>query len=203
MPLHISRVENQVFVQDAITIGDVETGGDAAALATASTQASQFQTILISINHLDQRQSENNQKLQAHKSELRNYTPTTQFHIMHTHMMRFSLQHVMQLGGAHTYACGGVVHTCDDYHDSTTKLAHYPRTLLLLWHAYLYGFAGNKPAKNFTSVERGKVKFKYCWRKVFWTIMVNLVNAGFTKVSAIEIARPMELASLSQMYSVS
>jgi hypothetical protein len=47
----------------------------------------------------------------------------------------------------------------DDYHDSAAKLVHHPRIMLLLWREYLYGLAGNKLAKNFTSVERGKVKF--------------------------------------------
>jgi hypothetical protein len=53
----------------------------------------------------------------------------------------------------------------------------------------LYGLAGNKPAKSFTPVERGKVKFKYCRRKVFWAIMVKLVNSGFNEVSAIDKIR--------------
>jgi hypothetical protein len=156
----------QVYIQYAITIGGVENGGGAAAVARASTQASQLQNLLLSVNRLDQRQSENNQQLRAHVSELRNYT-ATQFRIMHTNMTRYSLQPARRLGGARLGAGSGVVHTPDYYHNSTSKLAHHPRTLLLLWYEYLYGLAGNKPAENCTSVERGKVKCKYCRRKVF------------------------------------
>jgi hypothetical protein len=152
---------------------------------TETTQASHLQTLLLSINLLDQQQSKNNQQLHAHVSELRSFT-VTQFRIMDTDMTRLLPQPARQLAGARPGAGGGVVHTPADYQDPYAKLANHPRTLLLLWHEYLYGLAGNKPAKNFTSFERGKVKFKYCQRKVFWAIMVKLINAGFTEVSAID-----------------
>jgi hypothetical protein len=58
--------------------------------------------------------------------------------------------------------------------------------LLSLWHEYLYGIGDNNPAKNFTSFERGKVKFKFCRCKSFGDIMVWLVNAGFTELTAID-----------------
>jgi hypothetical protein len=41
-------------------------------------------------------------------------------------------------------------------------------------------------AKNFTPVERGRVKFKFCRRKCFWEVMVKLCNAGFTDLSSID-----------------
>jgi hypothetical protein len=44
----------------------------------------------------------------------------------------------------------------------------------------------NKPAKNFTSVERRRTKFKYSRRKCFWSVMVRLINAGFTELSSID-----------------
>jgi hypothetical protein len=50
VPLHISRVENQVFIQDAIALGDQPAGGEGAHPATASVQSVQLQTILLSIN---------------------------------------------------------------------------------------------------------------------------------------------------------
>jgi hypothetical protein len=40
VPLYISQVENQVFIQDAITIGDVESGGSTSAVVMASTHTS-------------------------------------------------------------------------------------------------------------------------------------------------------------------
>jgi hypothetical protein len=47
VPLHISRVENLVFVQDAVTMGEgggVATGSQT---ATAAAQSSQIQTLLL------------------------------------------------------------------------------------------------------------------------------------------------------------
>jgi hypothetical protein len=76
VPLHISRVENQVFIQDAIALVDQPAVGEVAHLATTSVQSDQFQTILLSINWFDQRQAEHQQQQQTHMSELRNYTAT-------------------------------------------------------------------------------------------------------------------------------
>jgi hypothetical protein len=61
-----------------------------------------------------------------------------------------------------------------------------PKTLLLLWHEYMNGLPGNKPAKDFTTAERGTVKYAYCRRKVFWDVMRDLINAGHTELSAVE-----------------
>ncbi|KAA8497596.1 hypothetical protein FVE85_5181 [Porphyridium purpureum] len=40
-------------------------------------------------------------------------------------------------------------------------LAKNPRTIHDLWNEYMFGLVGNKPAKDFTAPERGRVKFKY------------------------------------------
>jgi hypothetical protein len=87
--LHISRVENLVFIQDAVTMG--EGGGDATGSqsATSATQSSQIQTLLLSINRLDKRQAKNQQQLQHHMSELCSYT-ATQFKQVHTNMNQFA-----------------------------------------------------------------------------------------------------------------
>jgi hypothetical protein len=90
------------------------------------------------------------------------------------------MQPARRIGASRPAQTSAVVHTLDSGYDSTAKLAHHPRTLLSMWHEYLYGIGDNKPAKNFTSFERGKVKFNFCRRKSFWDIMVRLVNAGFT-----------------------
>jgi hypothetical protein len=42
---------------------------------------------------------------------------------------------------------------------------------------------GNKATKNFTPIERRRVKFKFCRQKCFWG---GLCNAGFTELSSIE-----------------
>jgi hypothetical protein len=74
VPLHISRVENLVFIQDAVTMG--EGGGEATGsqAATAAAQSRQIQTLLLAINRLEKRQAENQKQLQQHMSEMRSYT---------------------------------------------------------------------------------------------------------------------------------
>lgn len=101
------------------------------------------------------------------------------------------MQPVRRIGGRATNTEGTITHAITHANtneglDSRAKLASHPRTLLLLWHEFLYGLDNNKPAKNFTSVERGRVKFKYCRRKCFWSVMANLINAGFTELTAID-----------------
>ncbi|KAG1705685.1 hypothetical protein DVH05_003395 [Phytophthora capsici] len=46
------------------------------------------------------------------------------------------------------------------------KLSKRPKDLFELWHEYEFGFAGVKPARDFTSVERGANKFVYSRRKL-------------------------------------
>jgi hypothetical protein len=186
VPLHISRVENLVFIQDAVTMG--EGGGEATGsqAATAAAQSSQIQTLLLSINRLEKRQAENQQQLQQHMSEMRSYT-ATQFKQVHTNMNRFAASPSRRLGKTRPGVSDAFVcHTLDNTYDSTAKLSSCPRNLLLLWQEYLYGLEGNKAAKDFTSVERGRVKFKFCRRKCFWEVMVKLCNAGFTDLSSID-----------------
>jgi hypothetical protein len=53
VPLQISRVENLVFIQDTVAMGEGEgeaTGGSQA--ATSAAQSSQIQTLFLSINLL-------------------------------------------------------------------------------------------------------------------------------------------------------
>ena len=61
-----------------------------------------------------------------------------------------------------------------------------PQNLYDLWQEYKFGLNGKKAAKHFTRAERGKVKFAYCRRKVFWDVIVKLVNAGHTSDLAVD-----------------
>jgi hypothetical protein len=57
-------------------------------------------------------------------------------------------------------------------------LSRHPRTLHELWKEYKYGIGENKPAQDFTAEERGRVKFKYCRRKIVWDLIALHVRAG-------------------------
>jgi hypothetical protein len=65
-------------------------------------------------------------------------------------------------------------------------LSKTPRSLFDLWIEYTSGIGGNKPAKDFTFVERGFCKFKYCRRKVVWDCISAHVNAGHLAAVAID-----------------
>jgi hypothetical protein len=78
-----------------------------------------------------------------------------------------------RVGGPHTSQC-------------MVELSRCPRNLHVLWEEYIVGLAGCKPAKDFTSQERGKNKTKYSIRLPFWSCVSMHVNAGFSAFTCIE-----------------
>ena len=60
------------------------------------------------------------------------------------------------------------------------RLCSCPRTLHDLWREYEFGFPGCKPAKDFTISERGKDRYKYYRRNVFWKMVGRMVLAGWS-----------------------
>jgi hypothetical protein len=58
--------------------------------------------------------------------------------------------------------------------------------LHLLWLEYECGIGGRKPARQFTTHERGRVKFKYRRRMVVWDTINYMVQAGFTAQVAVD-----------------
>ncbi|ETP22310.1 hypothetical protein F441_04350 [Phytophthora nicotianae CJ01A1] len=61
---------------------------------------------------------------------------------------------------------------------ATVKLSKRPKDLFELWHEYEFGYAGVKPARDFTSVKRSANKFVYSRRKVFWDELLDLHKQG-------------------------
>jgi hypothetical protein len=59
-------------------------------------------------------------------------------------------------------------------------LSATPRTLYELWEEYQNGTGGRKAARLFTAQERGRVKHKYCRRKVIWDVVAARIRAGDT-----------------------
>ena len=58
-------------------------------------------------------------------------------------------------------------------------------TIGMLWQEFQSGIGSNKPAKFFTSYDRGKNRYVYCRRKVFWNLMVKLIEEGYSSTSAL------------------
>jgi hypothetical protein len=61
-----------------------------------------------------------------------------------------------------------------------------PRTLYDLWKEYIFGFAGHKPAKDFTRSERGAVLSVYSTRNHVWQQVAKMVRSGYTADRAID-----------------
>jgi len=68
-----------------------------------------------------------------------------------------------------------------------TGLSSLPRTLYDLWDEYTVGLEGRKPAKLYTSQERGRCKHKYSRRKVVWDKIRELIQMGYTSHVAIDM----------------
>ena len=66
------------------------------------------------------------------------------------------------------------------------NLCKCPKNLYVLWAEFESGVGGNKPARLFTASERGKVKFKYCRRKIVWDVIDDLVRRGLSSDVAID-----------------
>eukprot|EP00944_MAST-04C_sp_MAST-4C-sp1_P001285 g1285.t1 len=58
-------------------------------------------------------------------------------------------------------------------------------TIGMLWQEFQTGIGSNKAAKSFTSYDRGKNRYVYSRRKVFWDIMVKLIEEGYSATSAL------------------
>lgn len=66
------------------------------------------------------------------------------------------------------------------------KLSKTPRDLYILWKEYEFGLDGQKPAKDYTSAERGANKFIYCRRKKLWNLVELMIRRGATCDAAID-----------------
>lgn len=72
------------------------------------------------------------------------------------------------------------------HHDPPAELSPTPRSLQALWDEWNVGIGGRKPARLFTREERGRVKFKFCRRKVVWELICLHIRANRTAQDAIE-----------------
>jgi hypothetical protein len=116
----------------------------------------------------------------------------TQFGIVNTNLRRVAAQPIRQLhqaaaaaqpnnnnqnGGGNQNAGGGGVASPLV---RAAELSPTPRSVYILWEEYMNGIIGRKAARLFSAEERGRVKHKYCRRKVVWDLISRLVNAGLS-----------------------
>ena len=76
----------------------------------------------------------------------------------------------------------------DANYDANAVLSPNPHTLHVLWTEYIHGVGNNKPAKFFTSAERGRKenKCRYSRRKYVWRCIEGLVRSGLSSHEAID-----------------
>jgi hypothetical protein len=65
-------------------------------------------------------------------------------------------------------------------------LSKCPKNLYTLWEEFEFGLQGRKPARRFTSRERGRVRFTYNWRKIVWDQVLKMIRQGHTYLTAID-----------------
>ena len=84
----------------------------------------------------------------------------------------------------HTGPDGNIVRV-----DNTAKLLNKPKTLSILWREYMFGVGRNKPARDFTTLERNTKDNKnvYTRRKPFWLLVGRMTNAGWNDQVACEM----------------
>ena len=155
----------------------------------------------VQLNRMDQRQQENFQIIQAQISSVHEYN-ARHFKIINNNMTRYYMAPVrpVHLPRNPQQAAGAVpMEPAPQAQaqpvlpqfppplgiDPTARLSKSPKELLVLWHEYLYGLNGNKPAKDFTHLERGRDRSTYSRRKCFWDVMVVHIRAGYHDITAI------------------
>jgi len=99
--------------------------------------------------------------------------------------MERNVERTAMFRGARTMHGAGGVRAREDQL-TPAILSKCPRTVYDLWVEYTVGTGGNKPACQFTTKERGKVKFKYCRRKIVWDVILNMCNRQLTADVAID-----------------
>jgi hypothetical protein len=112
-----------------------------------------------------------------------------QYQVHNRNMIRIAAQPIRQLNRAAPRDPGngdgedGIVGAPEgggaDHPPAWAELSNV-RDLYGLWQEYHQGIGGRKAARLFSRAERGRVKFKYCRRKVVWDLVSRLVNSGLT-----------------------
>jgi hypothetical protein len=67
------------------------------------------------------------------------------------------------------------------------RLSKRPKDLFELYREYQFGIGGSKPAKLFSSAERGSCRSTYSLRLGFWSLVDGLVRKGHTSETAIDL----------------
>ena len=103
---------------------------------------------------------------------------------MDTNLKRNAVMPAQQIRSQRVEGQGGGSNESEMAHPA--NLCSCPKNWYVLWAEYESGVGGNKPAKLFNKAERGKLRLKYCSRKIVWDAVEVLVQRGLTSDVAID-----------------
>ncbi|KAG7341670.1 hypothetical protein IV203_023623 [Nitzschia inconspicua] len=215
VPLRVFNVENKLCIEELTGLPMASQAGvsrNSADLFVPNME--QFRTLQIQNNRLMQLLTETQRLNSANYVSLRNFF-AGQFYALHSTLGRLStvperplqgqnpLRNDRDLVAPSDSVLQGAIQPfqiprdnhgvqqlegppTEEYLDPTAKLISNPRDLLAVWHEWIHGHNGNKPAKNFSARERGRCRNKFCRRLAFWEVMVKLVHSGYSETAAID-----------------
>lgn len=111
---------------------------------------------------------------------------TQHFNLLNAAVRRIALQPAHRRGGNNPPLNAAAIANNINNNNNTT-LSPNPRTLHVLWQEYEFGIGGRKAARLFTAAERGQVKYSYHRRKVVWDKIAELIRAGHTAQTAVDL----------------
>ena len=199
VPLMVSGEEATLVLNEIIDDDDNDNGGGGGgnngSNAVGSDQCirGQMQLVLSTVRMLSRQNEEMKSDLQVFK-----ITCNTLLEQLNENVKRVSLipgaRHARTRGG------GGVARIEPPEVDSATNrgntrrappqyqstLMKNPKSLYVLWQEYEFGIGGRKPARQFSSKERGGVKFCYSLRNHYWKLVDKMILRGYTHTAAID-----------------
>jgi hypothetical protein len=88
--------------------------------------------------------------------------------------------------GASATLTPGIIETDILQDRAPCTLSKKPPDLFALWREYEFGIGGQKATEDFSPTKRGKSRFTYSRRKVFWDCVIIFIQLGYTKEAAID-----------------
>ena len=200
VPLTIYRVQDTLMIAEMINTDNGDNGGVAPPAVPGAggvVTNQQHQQVLISLQSLQQSVAQNHQQLTQSIASLRQWA-LNQFRTVNTNIRSFGgtiegavARQDPQQAARRRQATDPQQQVQEGTRPAT--LAPTPRTLAELWEEYQFGIGGRKPAKDWTSVERGNrihgIKQKYYRRKYVWWTIEELIRRGHTRNAAVNKIR--------------
>ena len=190
--LLVTRVENQLVIDELLAVHPDEPGDNGPALQAAQSihgHTEQLQAVLNQVHLLRQEVVDGHQRTQEGFTQVRAFIKLKfQVQQRNINRLRQAAHHTRTEtatvtaaaagggGGGGIPAGVGGAHTAEPARNAT--LSRRPGTIHDLWQEYMFGIGGRVPAKDFQRREKGQCKYTYSKRNQVWSILARLVRAG-------------------------